>query len=104
MPLAVLLLFTAAPAVDPAPKQMDMVIRNVTIHDGSGKAGVKGDIAIAGERIVGVGTFDIAGKPKMIDGTGLIAAPGFIDLHTHCDAGVVAEGSLRANKCYLTQG
>ena len=100
---ALLLLFLPV-AADPAPKTMDVVIRNVTIHDGSGKAGVKGDVAIAGERIVAVGTFAIVGKPTIIDGAGLIAAPGFIDLHTHCDAGVVADGPLRANKCYLTQG
>lgn len=100
--IALLLLITCA--ADPAPKAVDIVIRNVTIHDGSGKAGVKGDIAIAGEKIVAIGAFEIAGKPKMIDGTGLIAAPGFIDLHTHCDSGVVAKGDLRVNKCYLTQG
>ncbi len=104
MHLATLLLFAVAPVADPAPKSMDLVIRNVTIYDGSGKVGVKGDVAVAGVRIVAVGTFEIAGKPRIIDGSGLIAAPGFIDLHTHCDAGVAAEGPERINKCYLTQG
>jgi N-acyl-D-aspartate/D-glutamate deacylase len=99
-----LLLLSLTTAADPAPRTMDVVIRNVAIHDGSGKAGVQGDVAIAGERIVAVGKFEIAGKPRIVDGSGLIAAPGFIDLHTHCDAGVVADGPLRANKCYLMQG
>lgn len=102
--LQALLLVAFTSAADPAPKTMDVVIQNVTIHDGSGKAGFKGDVAIAGERIVAVGTFALVGKPKTIDGTGLIAAPGFIDLHTHCDAGVVAEDGLRINRCYLMQG
>ncbi len=94
------------PAAEPAPKVMDIVIRNVTIHDGAGKPGVKGDIALAGERIVAVGAFDLVGKPKIIDGAGLMAAPGFIDLHTHCDTGSpsLTDPDGRANKCYLMQG
>jgi N-acyl-D-aspartate/D-glutamate deacylase len=84
---------------------MDVVIRNVILHDGAGKPGVKGDLALAGERIIAVGKFDVDGKPKVIDGTGLYAAPGFIDLHTHCDSGnSIAEAAGRANKCYLMQG
>ena len=94
------------PAAEPAPKTMDIVVRNVMLHDGAGKPGVKGDIALAGDRIVAVGAFDLVGKPKIIDGAGLIAAPGFIDLHTHCDTGTpgLTEAGGRANKCYLTQG
>ena len=34
---------------------MDVIVRNATIHDGSGKPGVKGDLAIKGDRIVAVG-------------------------------------------------
>jgi len=85
---------------------MDFVIRNVTIHDGGGGPGVKGDIALAGEHIVAVGKFDVVGQPKVIDGTGLIAAPGFIDLHTHCDIGVpsIIVPAARGNRCYLRQG
>jgi N-acyl-D-aspartate/D-glutamate deacylase len=102
---ALLLISVLAPGTDAAPRAMDIVIRNVTVHDGSGKAGFNGDIALAGERIVAVGKFEINGKPKIIDGTGLIAAPGFIDLHTHCDTGhSIAESIGRANKCYLMQG
>lgn len=103
---APILFLMLAPAAEPAPKSMDLVIRNVTIHDGGGKPGVKGDIAFAGERIVAIGTFDIVGKAKIIDGSGLVAAPGFIDLHTHCDSGspALTEAAGRANKCYLMQG
>jgi N-acyl-D-aspartate/D-glutamate deacylase len=88
------------------PVQADVVIRNATIYDGTGKAGYVGDVAIVGDKIVGVGKVAVAGSPKVIDGTGLVVAPGFIDLHTHCDGsdtGVTREGH-RLNKCYLTQG
>jgi N-acyl-D-aspartate/D-glutamate deacylase len=93
-------------AVAADPVAADVVIKNATIHDGSGRAGYVGDVAIAGDRIVGVGTVEIKGSPKVIDGKGLVVAPGFIDLHTHCDGadtGVTREGH-RLNKCYLTQG
>ena len=54
------MIFTAAvslalllPAADPV--EADIVIRNATLYDGTGKPGVLGDLAIKGERIVGVG-------------------------------------------------
>ena len=81
----------------------DVVIENVEIHDGSGEAGRRGDVAICGQRIVAVGRFEVAGEPRRIDGSGLIAAPGFIDLHTHCDGGITKQ-TTRINKNYLTQG
>src|SRR5438309_2329802 len=89
---------------DPPP--MDFVIRNATVYDGSGKPGVRGDVALAGERVVAVGTFEVSGKPKVIDGTDLVVTPGFIDLHTHCDTGEhpITGAAGRANKCYLMQG
>ncbi len=101
-----ILFLALAPLAEPAPKEMAVVIRNVTIHDGSGQPGVKGDVALAGERIIAVGKFEITGKPKIIDGSDLIAAPGFIDLHTHCDGGspTLTEAAGKANLCYLTQG
>lgn len=101
-----LLIASLMPAADPAPKTMDIVIRNVMIFDGSGGPGMKGDVALAGERIVAVGKFDLVGQPRIIDGSGLVAAPGFIDLHTHCDIGEpsIMQSAGRANRCYLRQG
>src|ERR1700689_2930257 len=86
-----------------APIEADVVIRGATLHDGSGKAGVGGDLALKGERIVAVGAFEVAGKPRIIDGKGLIVAPGFIDLHTHSDR-ALTQPETRSNLNYLTQG
>ena len=86
-------------AADPVPA--DIVINGATIYDGSGKASYIGDVAIRGDKIVAVGN-QLAGA-RAIDGKGLVVAPGFIDLHTHCDSGVVQPGQ-KLNKCYLTQG
>lgn len=83
--------------------QADYVIEQVEIHDGSGGEARQGDLAIRGDRLVAIGKFAVAGQPRRIDGTGLIAAPGFIDVHTHCDSGITKE-KTRINKNYLTQG
>jgi N-acyl-D-aspartate/D-glutamate deacylase len=97
--LSVLCLLSAAED----PVAADYVIRGATILDGTAKPGRKGDVAIKGDRIVGLGTFQTAGRPRIIDGTGLIAAPGFIDLHTHSDI-PITDPATRANLNYLTQG
>jgi N-acyl-D-aspartate/D-glutamate deacylase len=98
----VLTLLLSLPVGD-APVEADIVIRGATLYDGSGKPGVKGDLAIRGDRIAAVGVFEIKGKPRIIDGAGLIVAPGFIDLHTHSDVPIV-QAATRSNLNYLIQG
>jgi N-acyl-D-aspartate/D-glutamate deacylase len=83
--------------------EADFLIRGATLYLGDGKPGVKGDIAVRGERIVGVGTFEVKGTPRVFDGNELVVAPGFIDLHTHSDNPIV-EPATRANLNYLMQG
>jgi N-acyl-D-aspartate/D-glutamate deacylase len=102
MNLAPLLLCLALPAAEPA-VEADYVLRGATLYDGTGAPGVKGDLAIKGERIVAVGRFETAGTPKVLDATGLVVAPGFIDLHTHSDYPLGKE-KTRANLNYLFQG
>jgi N-acyl-D-aspartate/D-glutamate deacylase len=87
----------------PAPVEADVVLRGGTLVDGSGNPGVVGDLAIKGDRIVAVGKFDVAGKPRVIDARGLIVAPGFIDLHSHSDYPLLREAT-RDNRNYLFQG
>jgi N-acyl-D-aspartate/D-glutamate deacylase len=93
---------TLALAADPDVKA-DFVIVGATIHDGAGKPGRTGDVAIRGDRIVAVGSFKVEGSPQMLNGEGLMVAPGFIDLHTHSD-NALQHDKTRANLCYLTQG
>ncbi len=94
------LILTFAIGADPV--EADVVLKGGTVFDGSGKPGV-GDVAIKGERIVAVGSFEVAGKPKIIDCTGLFIAPGFIDLHTHSDD-AMQKTPTNANRNYLRQG
>lgn len=91
------------PAAD-APVEADFVIRGAMIYDGSDQPGQTGDLAIQGDRVVAVGSLRVAGDPKVLAGAGFIAAPGFIDLHTHSDVGGITDPQRRANRNYLTQG
>ncbi len=62
----------------------DLVIRGGTIVDGNGGAPFVGDVAIDGRTISIVGTVRGSGREE-IDATGLVVAPGFVDIHTHYD-------------------
>jgi N-acyl-D-amino-acid deacylase len=62
----------------------DLVIRNGTIVDGTGRPAFTGDVAIDGDRIAAVGEVSARGRTE-IDATGLHVTPGFVDIHTHYD-------------------
>ena len=64
----------------------DLVIRNGQVIDGTGAAARRADVAIAGGRIAAIGALTDAGGTAEIDATGLVVAPGFVDVHTHADA------------------
>ena len=63
----------------------DILIRGGTLFDGTGNAGVAGDLAIADGRIAAIGPRHRDGAQKIIDAEGLAVAPGFIDIKTHSD-------------------
>ena len=62
-----------------------LVIRGGLVVDGSGAAPFEADVAVAGGRIVAVGTGLPRGAEE-IDARGLLVTPGFVDVHTHYDA------------------
>lgn len=66
----------------------DLIIRNGTIVDGTGRSAFRGDVAIDGDRIVRVGGTAGRGLAE-IDATGSLVTPGFVDIHTHYDAQVM---------------
>ncbi len=66
-------------------KNFDLLIRNASIVDGTGRPRFNGDIGILGDRIVRIGDLSALQGELEIDLAGRIAAPGFIDSHTHDD-------------------
>ena len=67
--------------------QWTLLIKNGTVVDGTGAARFAADVAVQGDRIVAVSRtpLDAARAARVIDATGLIVAPGFIDLHAHLE-------------------
>ncbi|NQZ95654.1 MAG: amidohydrolase family protein [Myxococcales bacterium] len=68
--------------------EYDIVIRNGIIVDGARNPRYRGDVAIKDGRIARMGRIRAGLAEREIDATGLVVAPGFIDLHTHYDAQV----------------
>ena len=69
-----------------------MVVRGGTVIDGTGSPGQVADVAISDGRIAAIGT-GLRGS-RVLDASGQIVAPGFIDIHTHYDAQVFWDPSL----------
>jgi len=68
-----------------------ILIKNTTIYDGTGKGGYVSDILIDGDKIAEIRPGINAPSAKVIDGSGLSAAPGFIDIHAHSEFSLMAE-------------
>lgn len=66
---------------------VDMIVRNGRVVDGTGAEPFDADIAISGGRIVEIGSLSVRGREE-IDAKGLIVTPGFVDIHTHYDGQV----------------
>jgi N-acyl-D-amino-acid deacylase len=82
-----------------AQQKADIIIRNVRIVDGTGNPWYRGDIAVRGDRIAAIGNLHGWLATMNIEGNGQIAAPGFIDVHTHIE-GDEAENPEATNFIY----
>jgi N-acyl-D-aspartate/D-glutamate deacylase len=65
----------------------DLLIRGGTVVDGTGAAARQANLAVRGRKIAAVGDVD-GSADRIIDATGAVVAPGFVDIHTHYDAQV----------------
>ena len=99
----VLVAWCSGPVRSADPVTADVVLEGGEIHDGTGRPGVIGDVAIRGGQIVAVGTFRAKSVEWRLDCRGLVVMPGAIDLHNHSDRQVV-DAKTRACINYLMQG
>jgi dihydroorotase/N-acyl-D-amino-acid deacylase len=58
----------------------DLLLRGGTVIDGSGAPALRADVGITAERITAIGDLSSATASRVIDATGLVVAPGFIDM------------------------
>lgn len=79
----------------------DILIKNGTVVDGTGKASYQADIGITGDKITYIGSSEGESAAKVIDAAGKTVTPGFIDPHTHVDLSVLEEPAMEP---YLKQG
>ena len=63
----------------------DLIVRGGRVVDGSGRPAVRADVGVGDGRIGAVGALDRATARETVDASGLVVAPGFIDVHTHAD-------------------
>ena len=77
--------------------QYDVVIRNGTLYDGTGKAGVVGDVAINGDKIMAVGKWENVHGKTEIDATGLAVTPGFINMLSHSEESLIEDGTSQSD-------
>ncbi len=66
-------------------QDVDILLKGGKIVDGSGNPWYYGDVAIKGGKIVQLGRLTNVTATRVIDATGLIISPGFIDVHTHIE-------------------
>ncbi len=100
--------FSGCQSVDhSALEHADLIITGGEVYDGAGSPGRIADVVVRGDRIVFVGSDarSLYGSKAVIDASGLIVAPGFIDPHTHAGSDLSSDDAeRRANAAFAFQG
>jgi N-acyl-D-amino-acid deacylase len=95
--LSLLCLIIISFAAQPSQAQTtSILITGGTVIDGSGAQGRRADVRIVGDRISRTGRLRPQKGERVIDASGMIIAPGFIDIHNHSDRGLDQEPTAKS--------
>ncbi len=70
----------------------DILITGGTVVDGTGAPGFRADMGIKGKQVAAIGGLGDSLAERVIDASGLIISPGFIDVHAHSDGALLVDG------------
>ena len=70
-----------------------ILFQNASVIDGTGKPAFRGDVRIKDGKIAKIGKVKASKDDEVIDASGLVLAPGFIDIHNHSETGLLREGT-----------
>ena len=82
-------IFTFCSSISAQKPLYDLLIRNGKVIDGSGNPWFRADIGVLNGKIAAIGHLDSTQAKRTIDATGLVVSPGFIDVHTHVESGIM---------------
>ena len=77
--------------------QYDLLIRNGRVVDGTGAPAVEASVAVRGDRVVAVGPLSDATARETIDASGLVVAPGFINMLSWADEPLLVDGHSQSD-------
>ena len=100
-PAALTLVMLAAAIPCPAQSSYDLLFRGGRVVDGTGAPWFAADVAVRDGRIAAIGRLEGARATRVVDATGLVIAPGFIDLLGQSEYNVLVDGRAASK---ITQG
>jgi len=76
--------------------EMDVIFANGLVVDGTGAPAFRADVGVAGGRIRRIGRLGEARAARVVDIEGMMLCPGFVDMHAHSDAQLLANPRAEA--------
>ena len=92
-PALLIAAFLLSSACQPPERVFDVVVRGGQVIDGSGQPARRADVGIKGDRIAAIGDLGTARAGLVIDATGLVVSPGFIDVQGQSGTTLLADGN-----------
>jgi len=77
-----------------SPTHFDLLIRSGTVIDGTKAPRFDADVGVTAGRIAAIGDLSACSADQLLDASGRIVAPGFIDSHTHDDQAVLSQATM----------